>query len=72
MRTLVNLACEYSCLSRRFLRLVGARGEGCIRRLEVKVNLGLIFLAFLLFFPFSFSFFYNLRPIVIKSYSLTG
>lgn len=52
MCTLVNLACEYSCLSRRFLRLVGARGEGCIRRLEIKVNLGLIFFGVFALFSF--------------------
>lgn len=55
------MACEYSLLSRRFLLLVEVRGEGCIRRLEVKINIGL---TFLLFFPFSFGLFYSLRAII--------
>ena len=56
-------------LSRRFFGPVGATGEACIRRLEVKVNLRLPFSAFLLCFPFSFSLFYSLRPIERKSLS---
>lgn len=49
--------------------LAASWSEGRLRRLEVKVNQGLMFFAL---FSFSFSLFYCLRAIVRKSCSLTG